>query len=244
MTSWHPDDKENTCTTVTWHPDDKENTCTTVAMDSWMGTDYGIYPWVDGKFDGNTFLGRLWMVFLWGGGGGEEETPGHVQPDGKILKRSTKWQWVRVQRNLGFSVEKRTNCSANNSDGIHSYFLLLWLLGETYHYVARNEYYKVCHVCSHQDQPTETITPSFPSASFQHFRTQVRRKVHIFVYSNSTLHISTEKVMQCGRSVVTVLVYQVLILDIILTLTRIPYVPRMPTSFFFFAKKKSRDRHQ
>ena len=33
----------------------------------------------DGKFDGETFLGRLWMVFSWGGEGGEEEAPGHVQ---------------------------------------------------------------------------------------------------------------------------------------------------------------------
>ena len=30
----------------------------------------------DGKFDGETFLGGLWMFFL-GDGGGEEETPGH-----------------------------------------------------------------------------------------------------------------------------------------------------------------------
>jgi hypothetical protein len=32
----------------------------------------------DGKFDSETFLGRLWMVFLWGGGEGEEETQGQV----------------------------------------------------------------------------------------------------------------------------------------------------------------------
>jgi hypothetical protein len=31
----------------------------------------------DGKFDGETFLGRLWMFFL-GGSGGEEEESGHV----------------------------------------------------------------------------------------------------------------------------------------------------------------------
>ena len=31
----------------------------------------------DGKFDGETFLGGLWMFFLVVGGG-EEETPGHV----------------------------------------------------------------------------------------------------------------------------------------------------------------------
>ena len=32
----------------------------------------------DGKFDGETFLGRTWMFFSWGEGGGEEETPGQV----------------------------------------------------------------------------------------------------------------------------------------------------------------------
>ena len=39
-------------------------------LDSWMGTDHGIYPWdntlVMGKFDGVGVLGGLWMVFLWG----------------------------------------------------------------------------------------------------------------------------------------------------------------------------------
>jgi hypothetical protein len=42
------------------------------ALDSRMGTAYGIYPWVAlmGKFDGETFLGRLWMFFLGGSGGG------------------------------------------------------------------------------------------------------------------------------------------------------------------------------
>jgi hypothetical protein len=45
-----------------------------------MGTAYGIYPWgitlVMGKFDGETFLGRLLIFFSWGGGGGEEELQG------------------------------------------------------------------------------------------------------------------------------------------------------------------------
>ena len=30
----------------------------------------------DGKFDGETFLGRTWMFFSWGGGGGEVELQG------------------------------------------------------------------------------------------------------------------------------------------------------------------------
>ena len=30
----------------------------------------------DGKFDGETFLGGLWMFFSWGGEGGEEELQG------------------------------------------------------------------------------------------------------------------------------------------------------------------------
>ena len=44
-----------------------------------MGTAYGIYPWgsalVMGKFDGETFLGRL-LIFFLGDGGGEEELQG------------------------------------------------------------------------------------------------------------------------------------------------------------------------
>ncbi len=32
----------------------------------------------DGKFDGETFLGRTWMFFPWGFGGGEEEASGQV----------------------------------------------------------------------------------------------------------------------------------------------------------------------
>ena len=30
----------------------------------------------DGKFDGETLLGGLWMFFSWGDGGGEEELQG------------------------------------------------------------------------------------------------------------------------------------------------------------------------
>ncbi len=46
-----------------------------IHLGSRMGTPQGIYPWRtgDGKFDGETFLGGLWMFFSWGGGGGEEE---------------------------------------------------------------------------------------------------------------------------------------------------------------------------
>ena len=50
-------------------------------LDSRMGTDQGVYPWVstgDGKLDGETFLGRTWMFFSWGEGGGEEKAPGQV----------------------------------------------------------------------------------------------------------------------------------------------------------------------
>ena len=50
-------------------------------LDSRMGTDQGVYPWVstgDGKLDGETFLGRTWMFFSSGGGGGEEEASGQV----------------------------------------------------------------------------------------------------------------------------------------------------------------------
>ena len=32
----------------------------------------------DGKLDGETFFGRTWMFFPWGGGGGEEEATGQV----------------------------------------------------------------------------------------------------------------------------------------------------------------------
>ena len=32
----------------------------------------------DGKLDGETFLGRTWMFFSWGDGGGEEEVSGQV----------------------------------------------------------------------------------------------------------------------------------------------------------------------
>ncbi len=55
-------------------------------LDSWMGTDHGICPWVSAlvmrKFDGWGIWGGLWMVFLWDpfeGGDREETTPGHVQ---------------------------------------------------------------------------------------------------------------------------------------------------------------------
>ncbi len=38
-------------------------------LDSWMGTDRGICPWVITlvmrKYDGVVVLGGLWMVFLW-----------------------------------------------------------------------------------------------------------------------------------------------------------------------------------
>ncbi len=51
-------------------------------LDSWMGTDHGICPWdnslVMRKFDGVVVLGRLWMVFSWGGGTGKEEPSGQV----------------------------------------------------------------------------------------------------------------------------------------------------------------------
>ena len=32
----------------------------------------------DGRFDGESFLGRLLIFFSWGDGGGEEEASGHV----------------------------------------------------------------------------------------------------------------------------------------------------------------------
>ena len=44
----------------------------------------------DGKGDGETFLGGLWMVFL-GGQGGEEKTSGHVQ-HGRFLLDDTRFQ--------------------------------------------------------------------------------------------------------------------------------------------------------
>ncbi len=49
-----------------------------IHLGSWMGTAQGIYPGHtgDGKFDGKTFLGGLWMFFSWGVGGGEEELQG------------------------------------------------------------------------------------------------------------------------------------------------------------------------
>ena len=44
---------------------------------------YGIYPWVSALVMGNLMGRRFWVgcgwFFSWGEGGGEEETPGHVQ---------------------------------------------------------------------------------------------------------------------------------------------------------------------
>ena len=64
-----------------------------VTLDSWMGTDHGIYPWditlVMGKFDGGVVLGGLWMVFLWDPWEEKtsgQKTSGHV-PDFDALDR-------------------------------------------------------------------------------------------------------------------------------------------------------------
>jgi hypothetical protein len=63
--------------------------CESLAWVRCTGFTDGDYLWdlslgrstVDGKFDGETFLCRLWMVFLGGSGGvrGEENASGHVQ---------------------------------------------------------------------------------------------------------------------------------------------------------------------
>jgi hypothetical protein len=52
------------------------------ALDSRMGTDYGIYSWVSALVMGILMGRRFWVgcgLFFWTGRGGEEKASGHVQ---------------------------------------------------------------------------------------------------------------------------------------------------------------------
>ncbi len=63
--------------------------------------------------------------------------------------------------------------------------LLFWLLPEEYHYISRNEFYKDIPFLFPPSPPRRdhNSRPSpLPQTLSMHFRTQVRRKVHIFVY--------------------------------------------------------------
>jgi hypothetical protein len=51
-------------------------------LNSWMGTTYGVYPWVSALVMGNLMGRRFgWVVdvFFWAGWRGEEKASGHVQ---------------------------------------------------------------------------------------------------------------------------------------------------------------------
>jgi hypothetical protein len=110
-------------------------------------------------------LTRYWVCTSW---------------DRKRQKKSPKWQWAVYNEN---SIFEQMAVPVIQSVSTPAPLILLWLLPEAYHCVARNEFYKTmpCLISPRPPRRDHTSLHSpLPQPLSMHFKAQVRRKVTNF----------------------------------------------------------------